>query len=68
MAVQEKIEPEELIEALETIIKVCRENVGCSTCPLRDKEHENSCFILQTDKVPSKWKIKGVTEWRALDE
>ena len=66
MAVQEKINPEELLEALTVIREVCRQNAECNTCPLRDKDYEDGCFILQTDKVPSNWIIKAPDKWRAL--
>lgn len=66
MAVQEKISPEELLEALTVIREVCRQNKNCITCPLRDREYEDGCFILLTEKVPSNWVLKAPDKWRAL--
>ena len=68
MAVQGEISSEELLEALTVIKEVCRQNMDCTTCPLRDRKYKDGCFILLTDKVPSSWALKAPEKWRAFNE
>lgn len=59
-------EKNRIINALELIQSVCKEQEDCSTCPFRDSDTMPACQIQGTP--PAEWKIKGQeTNWRAFD-
>lgn len=53
---------QEILKALKTIQKICREN-RCCTCPF---EKNDSCII--QDQNPEDWKIRETDIWKAFED
>ena len=53
---------EEILSALKTIQKVCKEHTNCDTCPL---SIDGCCGVGDAD--PVEWKIRTTEIWKAFD-
>lgn len=61
------MEREEILNALKTIKRTCDENEKCPTCPLRNPNNENVCYVSRG--TPNTWKIQGEENlWTAFEE
>lgn len=66
------VRPEEIVNALKLIRKICIEVEDCSVCPFRLTIISSSscspsripCGVI--DKTPDQWEINQPTEWKAF--
>lgn len=49
----------ELLEALKTIRKECKNHDKCAVCPMHDKDRPDQCGITYGVVNPSEWGLEG---------
>lgn len=61
-----------LLDALQTIQQVCRDQTMCDDCPLRKfragKDDGSYCRVSCVDDSPSAWEFNDCEAWRAFDD
>ena len=56
---------DEILNALRVIKETCEEAGECENCPLRNKEYNDKCYLMET--APLDWKIRANSgTWRAF--
>lgn len=52
----------QVIHALKTIQKQCKETPSCKQCRLHSKDDENSCGVSPRGYIPARWEFDVDTE------
>lgn len=51
---------ETILEAIKELIKTCKENEECESCPFYDENDKfDYCIIKTVEGIPSLWSIKN---------